>query len=146
MGDESEELVLKVADGPKTTIQPVVPTAPVTASADAGRAPCRRRGAVPQARDVAEVLAERRRAARAAELAAQGLPPGTPIPQAARHGRDARPTCRPCRRATRNSNDPALAERLPALPAARADDARASLAIIARIARAPRTTSHTQQQ
>ena len=32
------------------------------------------------ARDVAEVLAERRRAARAAEIAAQGLPPGAPIP------------------------------------------------------------------
>ena len=37
----------------------------------------------PAVRDVAEVLAERRRAARAAEVAAQGLPPGSPIPRRA---------------------------------------------------------------
>jgi len=82
MGDESEELMLKVAAGPKTTIQPVVPNMPVTATANPGGAqPGQPPGtANPQARDVAEVLAERRRAARAAEQAAAGLPPGTPVP------------------------------------------------------------------
>lgn len=81
-GDESEEVMLKVATGPKTTIQPVMPGAqrgPITATAaPPGAAP-----PVPGARDVSEVLAERRRAARAAEAAAQGLPPGAPIPGAA---------------------------------------------------------------
>lgn len=82
MGDETEELFLKVAAGPKTTIQPVVPNMPVTASATPGGAAQGQPpgGNNPQARDVAEVLAERRRAARAAEQAAGGLPPGTPVP------------------------------------------------------------------
>jgi hypothetical protein len=76
MGDESEELALKLAAGPKTTIQPVTATSaqggPVSANA----------GAAAQApvRDVAEVLAERRRAAREAEAAAAGRPPGAAIP------------------------------------------------------------------
>ena len=83
MGDESEDLILKVAAGPKTTIQPVVPNQPVTATG----APPPGTQAIPmqagpggQVRDVADVLAERRRAARAAEAAAAGLPPGTPVP------------------------------------------------------------------
>jgi len=63
LGDESEELALKLAVGPKTTIQPVVAAAatggPVTAGATA-----------PVVRDVADVLAERRRVAREAEAAA----------------------------------------------------------------------------
>jgi hypothetical protein len=83
VGDESEELILKVAAGPKTTIQPVVPNMPVTAAANqagVSQAIPGQPGANPQARDVAEVLAERRRAARAAEAAAAGLPPGTPVP------------------------------------------------------------------
>jgi hypothetical protein len=84
LGDESEDLVLKVAAGPKTTIQPVVPNAPVTATANPGGAPQAPPGQAgpssTQPRDVAEVLAERRRAARAAEAAAAGLPPGTPVP------------------------------------------------------------------
>ena len=71
LGDESEELTLKLAVGPKTTIQPVVasaPGAPVTASAP-----------TPGARDVADVLAERRRQAREAEAAAAaGRPPVSP--------------------------------------------------------------------
>jgi hypothetical protein len=84
LGDESEELMLKVAAGPKTTIQPVVPNMPVTATAQPqpGAAPAVA-GAQPPGsapvRDVADVLAERRRAARAAEQAAAGLPPGTPV-------------------------------------------------------------------
>jgi hypothetical protein len=89
VGDESEELVLKVAAGPKTTIQPVVPNAPVTATAPPrgvppGTPPVGVPGQPPaanaQVRDVADVLAERRRAARAAEAAVAGLPPGTPVP------------------------------------------------------------------
>lgn len=78
-GDESEDLILKVAAGPKTTIQPVAP-GPVTATAAPAAMPAATPAAA-QARDVSEILAERRRAARAAELAAQGLPPGSPIPQ-----------------------------------------------------------------
>ncbi len=73
LGDESEELALKLAVGPKTTIQPVVSgaaNAPTSATAAAST----------PVRNVAEVLAERRRAARAAETAAAGLPPGAPIP------------------------------------------------------------------
>ena len=84
VGDESEDLTLKIAAGPKTTIQPVVPNAPVTASATPGNpnaTPAGQSGPITGARDVSEILAERRRAARAAELAAQGLPPGAPVPQ-----------------------------------------------------------------
>ncbi|MFO1311900.1 MAG: hypothetical protein U1F41_07515 [Burkholderiales bacterium] len=80
LGDESEDLVLKVAAGPKTTIQPVVPNAPVTASANPQGIPAQPAGAPGAVRDVADILAERRRAARAAEAAAAGLPPGTPVP------------------------------------------------------------------
>ncbi|MEO8752969.1 MAG: hypothetical protein ABI624_09850 [Casimicrobiaceae bacterium] len=82
LGDESEELTLKLAVGPRTTVQPVVAApagAPVTATA--ARMPP---GAAPAVvRDVADVLAERRRAAREAEAAAAGRPPGSPIPGAA---------------------------------------------------------------
>lgn len=84
VGDESEDLLLKVATGPKTTIQPVMPGAgagPVTASASPAVPGGTPAGQVPGARDVSEVLAERRRLARAQEAAAQGLPPGAPIPQ-----------------------------------------------------------------
>jgi hypothetical protein len=80
LGDESEELPLKIASGPRTTIQPVVAApgagGPITATAQQATP----NPAIPGARDVAEVLAERRRAARAQEMAAQGLPPGAPIP------------------------------------------------------------------
>jgi hypothetical protein len=84
VGDESEELLLKVAAGPKTTIQPAVPGA----AAPGGAPPAT--GAQPAAPAVAQALgaagvganananatgtplslAERRRAARAAEAAA----------------------------------------------------------------------------
>ncbi len=67
LGDESEELPLKIATGPRTTIQPVVAApgagGPITATAQQQATP---NPAIPGARDVAEVLAERRRAARAA--------------------------------------------------------------------------------
>mgnify|MGYP003374719301 FL=1 len=81
LGDESEELALKLAVGPKSTIQPVV-AGPATRSAAAGRGPAAPTASAP-VRDVAEVLAERRRAARAAEAAAAGSPPGAPMPGAA---------------------------------------------------------------
>jgi hypothetical protein len=62
---------------------PTTPGAPVTASAAPPPGTTTTQpGAIPSARDVSEILAERRRAARAAEIAAQGLPPGAPIPQA----------------------------------------------------------------
>jgi hypothetical protein len=69
VGDESEELTLKLAVGPKTTVQPVTATAPGGApvSASAPQAPV--------VRDVADVLAERRRAAREAEAAAAARAP-----------------------------------------------------------------------
>ena len=92
LGDESEELALKVASGPRTTVQPVVanvpPTGPGsatrTAGAPAGDAANRPPPATPQ--DIASVLAERRRVAREAEAAAvarntataAGLPQANP--------------------------------------------------------------------
>jgi hypothetical protein len=85
LGDESEDLLLKVAAGPRTTIQPVVPSAPVTAGgagspAQPGQGGPMQAGGVPGGpRDVADVLAERRRAARAAEAAAVGQVPGTSV-------------------------------------------------------------------
>lgn len=76
IGEESEELTLKLAVGPKTTIQPQVPVA----AAPAGRPVTASAAPAPAVRDVADVLAERRRAAREAEAAAAGRPPGSPIP------------------------------------------------------------------
>jgi hypothetical protein len=109
MGDESEDLVLKVAAGPKTTIQPVVPNMPVTASANPGGAQPTPTGQPPAqnapVRDVADVLAERRRAARAAEAAAAGLPPGTPIPAQPGHTVSA-PNMPPVPQGDPNSGDP----------------------------------------
>jgi hypothetical protein len=66
LGDESEDLVLKVAAGPKTTTQPVAaaPTAPGAPGAGGGGA------AAPGTANPADVLAERRRAQQAAEAAA----------------------------------------------------------------------------
>lgn len=109
LGEESEELVMKLATGPRTTIQPVVtplPGTPVTAGAappgGGSAAP------VPQARDVAEILAERRRAARAAEVAAQGLPPGAPNPEIQRGpvGPVTAPTMPPVPQGDMGTNDP----------------------------------------
>ncbi|MEO6566109.1 MAG: hypothetical protein ABIO63_08740, partial [Casimicrobiaceae bacterium] len=79
MGDEVEELALKLAVGPRTTIQPVVPGARAAAAAAAGLSPADAARLAPQVRDVADVLAERRRMAREAEAAAAGRPPGAPI-------------------------------------------------------------------
>lgn len=88
MGDEFEELTLKLAVGPRTTIQPVVqgPGAAAAAAAAAGLSPAEAARLAPQVRDVADVLAERRRMAREAEAAAAGRPPGAPIVPAAAPG------------------------------------------------------------
>ena len=84
VGPDAELLTLKVAIGPKTTIQPQVaapappqpqPGAPASAQNAAGAQPG-------QIQDAADVLASRRRAARAAAEATQGQQPGQP-PQAA---------------------------------------------------------------
>ncbi len=65
LGDESEDLVLKVAAGPKVTTQPV-PTPPVTTTAGV---PAGAPGA-PGTPSAAEILAERRRAQQLADQAA----------------------------------------------------------------------------
>src|SRR4029453_3165566 len=74
---DSEELTLKVAGGPRVTVQPVVAVAPVpgapVASAQPQQPPSPAAQQQPAAtQDVSEVLANRRRAARAAEAAASG--------------------------------------------------------------------------
>lgn len=86
-GGDSEELVLRIAAGPRTTIQPAQP-APVAQTPAAVQqpgqpAPVQAAQQPPVAQDVAEVLAQRRRAARAAEAAArqQQQPAGTPPQQ-----------------------------------------------------------------
>jgi hypothetical protein len=80
LGDESEDLVLKVAAGPKTTTQPVItPPAGAPAAAGAGA------GAAPAGQTTADVLSERRRAQQAAEAAANraaGRPPVLNAPPA----------------------------------------------------------------
>lgn len=85
-GDAVEELTLKVAAGPKTTIQPVVaaPTPPQPGAPNAQQAqPTATPGQPGQAPDVAETLANRRRAARAAEAAAQQQQNAQPAAQQA---------------------------------------------------------------
>jgi hypothetical protein len=69
--DEVEELRLKVAAGPRTTVQPAVPAAPTQAGGPVPGAPQPAAGSQAATGEVAEVLANRRRAARAAEAAAQ---------------------------------------------------------------------------
>jgi hypothetical protein len=109
VGEESEDLTLKVAAGPKTTIQPVMPvvgSGPVTASAAPAPGATPNQPPIPQARDVSEVLAERRRAARAAEAAAQGLPPGSPNPALAGSAPVTAPNMPPPPTVNPNAGDP----------------------------------------
>ena len=92
LGDESEELVLRVVTNPRPTVQPAVaaPAAPAPATAPAAApapvipAPA---GTAAQPAGTADgSLAERRRAARAAQAAVQSqtsTPDGNPIPPAA---------------------------------------------------------------
>ena len=68
LGDETEELVLRVATNPRPTVAPVAaPAAPVPVAAAPGVPGQPTPGA---AQDAAQTLAERRRAARAAAAAA----------------------------------------------------------------------------
>ena len=105
MGEDSEELLLKVAVGPRTTTQPAQPTAPgapgaptagqpggpvagggaPAASSPGTGGPAQAPGAQPGAGDAETSLLERRRAARAAQAAAeaaarsgQTVPPALP--------------------------------------------------------------------
>ncbi len=74
LGDESEDLILKVATGPKTTIQPVLAPAAQGAGGGAGFGP----QAGTPGQSSADLLAERRRAQQAQEAAgaaASGRPP-----------------------------------------------------------------------
>ena len=88
-GDSMEELTLKVAAGPKTTVQPAVAVAPPPQPAAAAPpAPQPAQAAAPAQSSEAQegdVIATRRRAARAAAAAAQaqqaGQPTPAPVPQ-----------------------------------------------------------------
>lgn len=82
LGDESEELVLKVATNARPTPQPAAPPAPIPAGAiqpAPGGPPQVTNAAVPQSPEVS--LAERRRAARAAAGQAQAGQAGTAAAQ-----------------------------------------------------------------
>jgi hypothetical protein len=68
LGDETEELVLKVATNPRPTVAPVAVPAAVAPGVPA-------QPATGAAQDAAQTLAERRRAARAAAAAAPPAPP-----------------------------------------------------------------------
>ena len=82
LGDDAEELVLKIAAGPKTTANP---TPPVAAPTPGGGAPPFPQTAAPSAAqpEPAQILEQRRRAARAA-TAAEVAPPVAPTPAPAR--------------------------------------------------------------
>ena len=91
MNGDSEELTMRVAAGPKSTIQPVPPPGqpgapgaqPVPGQPGQPGQPIAQAPQPPVVQDVAEVLAQRRRAARAAEAAAQqrdAAPPGGNAP------------------------------------------------------------------
>lgn len=73
LGGDSEELVLKVAAGPRTT---AAPTPPVAANPPGGTPPAPQLG-TPSANQPDQLLEQRRRAARAATEAA---PPAAPVP------------------------------------------------------------------
>ena len=88
LGDESEELVLRVVTNPRPTVQPAAPAAaaaPATPPAPVAPAPAGTAAAQP-AGTAEGSLAERRRAARAAQAAVQSqtsTPDGNPIPSPA---------------------------------------------------------------
>jgi hypothetical protein len=81
LGEESEDLVLKVALGPKTTTQPVAAPAAVPGAAPGATG----QGGGAAGTNAADTLAERRRAQQAAEAAASSgkLPVLTPPPAGA---------------------------------------------------------------
>ena len=91
MNGDAEEVTMRVAAGPKSTIQPVAPPGqpgtpggPVVSQPPGGSQPVAQGPQPPVVQDVAEVLAQRRRAARAAEAAANqreatgAAPPAAP--------------------------------------------------------------------
>lgn len=89
MGDESEELVLRVTTNPRVTPQPAVAAAPAAqqdgAAPAAGATAAAAPGVSANPQEVAQTLAERRRAAREAQAQAQrqmteGNVPAPPIP------------------------------------------------------------------
>ena len=86
MGDESEDLTLRVAAGPRTTVQPAVPPAiqaGLGGAPPAGApAPVIQAAPTPVIQDVGEILAQRRRAARATETPFSVPQPTTPQPAA----------------------------------------------------------------
>lgn len=83
LGDESEELLLKIASNPRPTAPPPgappAPGAPTTAGV-APPAPAAQVAAPAAAPQATPTLAERRRAARAAAAEAAGTPPGGAAP------------------------------------------------------------------
>lgn len=79
LGEESEDLVLKVAAGPKTTTQPVVAAAPGAPAAAGGGAGFGPQAGVPPGQTTPDLLAERRRAQQSAEAAAAAAA-GRPLP------------------------------------------------------------------
>jgi len=86
LGDESEELVLKVATNPRATVQPVAAAPPVAPQPPGAAAPASVTPTGAAAAADAATLAERRRAARAAAAATPQAPPAaapaTPVPPA----------------------------------------------------------------
>jgi hypothetical protein len=84
-GDVAEELTLKVASGPKSTIQPQVAVAPPPPQPATPGAPQPGQNVAQpgQTPEVADVLATRRRAARAAEAMSQSQQSAQPTPPAA---------------------------------------------------------------
>ena len=84
LGDESEELMLKIATNPRPTAPPrrAAAAAAPTPAAAAGRPPPRRSRRRPARREAAPTLAERRRAARAAAARSGGeRPPAGAAPR-----------------------------------------------------------------
>jgi len=71
LGDESEELLLKVGTNPRPTAQPAAPVTAAVAPPPTAQAAAAAPGATPAAVEPAQTLAERRRAARAAAMQQQ---------------------------------------------------------------------------
>lgn len=87
LGDETEPLSLKVAAGPRTTVQPAVPAVAVPGAAPVPGQPVAAApaSATPGGDPDAQTLLERRRAARAAQAAAEAAAraagtPSAPVP------------------------------------------------------------------
>ena len=123
MGDESEELVLKVATNPRPTAPPARRRAGGAAARrcrPAARPPAAQPGGRRRARDAAaQTLAERRRAARARRRLPAGRRPRRPMPRRRPRRPQSPPPAAPPRR-RRTGAPTQVAGRLPELPAAAA--------------------------